>query len=100
MSGLDWDWAYAWSVMPDLLWGLLLTVEITLLASALALALGEAHTALFDTEPSVVAELLEAHAPDARIVSGDGRVPVIFVGSSLKSLPAAAALLEALTATA
>lgn len=40
MSGIDWDWAYAWSVMPDLLRGLVLTVEITILASTLALALG------------------------------------------------------------
>ena len=40
MSGFAWDWAYALSIMPDLLEGLLVTVQATLLATAIALPLG------------------------------------------------------------
>lgn len=40
MSGFSWDWAYALSIMPDLLEGLLVTVQATLLATAIALPLG------------------------------------------------------------
>jgi polar amino acid transport system permease protein len=34
------DWGYAWRVLPDLLHGLVVTVEVTLMASAIALVLG------------------------------------------------------------
>jgi polar amino acid transport system permease protein len=37
---MTWDWKYAWSVMPDLLHGLLVTVEVALLASVVAAVLG------------------------------------------------------------
>lgn len=37
---MSWDWAFAWEIMPQLLKGLLTTVQITLLGSAIALVLG------------------------------------------------------------
>ncbi|MCP8940996.1 ectoine/hydroxyectoine ABC transporter permease subunit EhuD [Alsobacter sp. SYSU M60028] len=40
MRGALWDWAYAWSVMPDLMRGFALTVQLTLISAALALSLG------------------------------------------------------------
>jgi polar amino acid transport system permease protein len=40
MSTLDWNWVFAWSIMPDLLNGFRLTVLATLLGSLLAFALG------------------------------------------------------------
>jgi polar amino acid transport system permease protein len=35
-----WDWGYAIDILPELLWGLLVTVQATLLGSAVAYALG------------------------------------------------------------
>lgn len=40
MSGFSWDWAYALSILPELLHGLAITVQATLLATAIALPLG------------------------------------------------------------
>ena len=40
MSGVPWDWAFAWQILPQLLRGLVVTVEATLIASAIALVLG------------------------------------------------------------
>lgn len=40
MSGFSWDWAYALSILPELLRGLMITVQATLLATAIALPLG------------------------------------------------------------
>jgi ectoine/hydroxyectoine ABC transporter, permease protein EhuD len=37
---MGWDWDYAWSVVPELLRALVVTIEITLLGSAVALVLG------------------------------------------------------------
>jgi polar amino acid transport system permease protein len=37
---VNWDWDYAWSVLPDLLRALVTTIEITVLGSVLALLLG------------------------------------------------------------
>ena len=37
---MDWDWNYAFEILPALLRGLVVTVEATLLGSALAFALG------------------------------------------------------------
>src|SRR5262245_17887045 len=37
---MEWDWGFAWRIVPALAEGLIVTVEVTLLASALALALG------------------------------------------------------------
>lgn len=39
-EGLDWDWDYTVEILPTLARGLLVTVEATLLGSALAFALG------------------------------------------------------------
>jgi polar amino acid transport system permease protein len=47
-----WDWDYAFSVLPDLLRALLVTVEITLLGSLVALVLG-----------LVIAVLRQLHVP-------------------------------------
>ncbi|GAA2904189.1 ectoine/hydroxyectoine ABC transporter permease subunit EhuD [Pseudonocardia halophobica] len=35
-----WDWNYAFEILPDLLWALVTTIEITLLGSVVALLLG------------------------------------------------------------
>jgi polar amino acid transport system permease protein len=40
MSGFDWDWSFAFSILPELLEGLALTVQATLLSAAIALPLG------------------------------------------------------------
>jgi polar amino acid transport system permease protein len=36
----DWDWQFAWDILPRLLDGLLVTVKITLAGSAIAMVLG------------------------------------------------------------
>ncbi len=46
MNGLDWDWAFAWSVMPDLLHGLRITVIATIAASSVSFVLGLVWTLL------------------------------------------------------
>jgi polar amino acid transport system permease protein len=40
MSGFQWDWAFAWSIVPQLAEGVVVTVVATALGSALALTLG------------------------------------------------------------
>lgn len=40
MSGFDWNWAFAWSVLPELLRGLSLTVQATLYSACIAFPLG------------------------------------------------------------
>lgn len=40
MSGFSWDWGYALSILPELLHGLGITVQATLLATLIALPLG------------------------------------------------------------
>jgi polar amino acid transport system permease protein len=40
MSGFHWDWQFAWSVVPDLLAGLKLTILATMFGSIVSLALG------------------------------------------------------------
>jgi polar amino acid transport system permease protein len=40
MSGFDWDWAFAWSILPRLLEGLAITVQATIAGSAIAMVLG------------------------------------------------------------
>lgn len=40
MNGFSWDWAFAWSVLPALLQGLLVTVQATVVGSAIALSVG------------------------------------------------------------
>ena len=44
MSGFHWDWAFAWSIVPDLAQGVVVTVIATAAGSALAFALGLAWT--------------------------------------------------------
>jgi polar amino acid transport system permease protein len=40
MSGFHWDWAFAWSIVPDLAQGVVVTVIATAAGSALAFSLG------------------------------------------------------------
>jgi polar amino acid transport system permease protein len=40
MSGFHWDWAFAWSIVPDLAQGVVVTVIATAAGSALAFVLG------------------------------------------------------------
>ncbi len=40
MSEFIWDWGYAWSVIPQLLAGLVLTIQATFLGTALAFVIG------------------------------------------------------------
>jgi polar amino acid transport system permease protein len=40
MSGFHWDWAFAWSIVPQLAEGVVVTVIATALGSMLALSLG------------------------------------------------------------
>ena len=37
---MDWDWSFVWQILPDLLRGVVVTIEATLLGTALALILG------------------------------------------------------------
>ncbi len=46
MSTLDWDWSFAWSILPALLMGAKITVIATLLGSLLSFALGLIWTLL------------------------------------------------------
>ena len=46
MSTLDWDWSFAWSIVPALLMGAKITVIATMLGSLLAFALGLIWTLL------------------------------------------------------
>jgi polar amino acid transport system permease protein len=46
MSGFSWDWGFFWSVLPDLLVGLKVTVEATLFGTMIALVLGMFWTLL------------------------------------------------------
>jgi polar amino acid transport system permease protein len=40
VSSFDWDWRFAWSIVPQLLDGLVVTILATILGSSLAFALG------------------------------------------------------------
>jgi polar amino acid transport system permease protein len=40
MSGFDWDWAFAWSILPRLLEGLVITIQATFVGSIIAMLLG------------------------------------------------------------
>ena len=40
MSGFHWDWQFAWSIVPDLLAGLRLTILATMFGSIVSFALG------------------------------------------------------------
>ncbi|MBO0876970.1 MAG: ectoine/hydroxyectoine ABC transporter permease subunit EhuD [Pseudonocardia sp.] len=55
---MTWDWAYAASLVPALLEGLLVTVEVTLLASALALVLGLGMAIVWRLRVPVLSPLL------------------------------------------
>jgi len=37
---VTWDWSFAWGILPELLEGLAVTVQITLIGSAIAMVLG------------------------------------------------------------
>lgn len=55
-----WDWGYAFAILPDLLLGLVTTIEITLLGSVLALVLGLVIAVLRRARIPVVDQLLWA----------------------------------------
>jgi polar amino acid transport system permease protein len=44
MNSLPWDWQFAWSIVPDLLEGVKLTIVATFLGSLIAFALGMVWT--------------------------------------------------------
>jgi polar amino acid transport system permease protein len=64
---VTWDWGYASSVLPDLLRGLVVTVQVTLLASALALVLGTAMAVVWRLRVPVLSPALLAFA---RVIRG------------------------------
>ncbi|MEE8311018.1 MAG: molybdopterin-binding protein [Candidatus Binatia bacterium] len=67
--------------------------------AVLALALGEAHTAVFSVEDASTArELLATHAPEAEIVSEDGAAALVAVGRAASALPSSNVLMRALRA--
>ena len=55
-----WDWDYAFDILPDLLRALVTTIEITLLASAVALVLGLLIAIVRRTRIPVVDQLVWA----------------------------------------
>jgi polar amino acid transport system permease protein len=59
---VNWDWHYAGSILPSLLRGLLTTVEVTLMASALAAVLGLAIAVIWHVRVPVLSQALLAIA--------------------------------------
>ncbi len=59
MSSLDWDWAYAWSIVPILLGGAEITIVATLIGSLLSFALGLVWTLLRMKQLPIVTPLVE-----------------------------------------
>lgn len=55
---MNWNWDYALSVVPDLLRGLVVTVEVTLLASAFAAVLGLVMAVVWHLRVTVLAPVL------------------------------------------
>ena len=55
---MTWDWSYAASLLPDLLHGLVVTVQVTLLASALAIVLGIGMAVTWHLRVTVLSPLL------------------------------------------
>jgi polar amino acid transport system permease protein len=64
---MTWDWAYATSLLPDLFKGLLVTVQVTLLASALALVLGTGMAVVWRTRVRILSPALLGFA---RVIRG------------------------------
>jgi polar amino acid transport system permease protein len=58
-SGLSWDWHYAWSVVPDLLSGLKISILATLGAAIIALLLGLVWTFLRIKKIAVISPVAE-----------------------------------------
>src|SRR5690606_2503689 len=40
MSSFSWDWAFAWEILPSLLEGLVITIQVTAIGSVLAFLIG------------------------------------------------------------
>jgi polar amino acid transport system permease protein len=55
---MDWDWNYALQIMPALAAGVVVTIQVTLLGSALAMMLGLAVAISLRTAPRGLARLL------------------------------------------
>lgn len=64
---MTWDWSYAASLLPDLLKGLLVTVQVTLLASAVALVLGTGMAVVWRTRVRILSPALLGFA---RVIRG------------------------------
>ena len=64
---MTWDWSYAASLLPDLLKGLLVTVQVTLLASTLALVLGTGMAVVWRTRVRILSPALLGFA---RVIRG------------------------------
>ena len=64
---MTWDWSYAASLLPDLLKGLLVTVQVTLLASVLALVLGAGMAVVWRTRVRILSPALLGFA---RVIRG------------------------------
>jgi polar amino acid transport system permease protein len=59
VSTLDWDWSFAWSIVPTLLMGAKITVIATLLGSLLSFALGLIWTLLRMMRIKLVTQAVE-----------------------------------------
>jgi polar amino acid transport system permease protein len=55
---MSWDWTFAWDILPRLLDGLLVTVEITLAGSAIAMLLGLVIAVLRFSKVPVVSQVV------------------------------------------
>lgn len=64
---MTWDWSYAASLLPDLLKGLLVTVQVTLLAATLALVLGAGMAVVWRTRVRILSPALLGFA---RVIRG------------------------------
>ena len=64
---MTWDWSYAASLLPDLLQGLIVTVQVTLLGSFLAIFLGVVMAVIWRLRVPVLSPLVLGYA---RIIRG------------------------------
>ena len=73
---MTWDWSYAASLLPDLLKGLLVTVQVTLLASAVALVLGTGMAVVWRTRVRILSPALLGFA---RVIRGTPLLVQLYV---------------------
>lgn len=55
---MDWDWHYAMQIMPALAAGIVITIKVTLLGSALAMVVGLGVAISLRTTPPIVASVI------------------------------------------